>query len=130
MGFEPTIRYARMPDFESGAFDHSATSPSTWSKRRRDYSGSGLCFARGQTKTNYFLWQIHRITRNVQLVCVIYITLVAIVHNGRLQSDVHSRCLLGARCADAWYVPTCRVALVNVVEWRKLEKVVGKKLNN
>ncbi|MEN9891357.1 MAG: Serine/threonine protein phosphatase [Pseudomonadota bacterium] len=26
-GFEPPIRYNRMPDFESGAFDHSATSP-------------------------------------------------------------------------------------------------------
>ena len=27
MGFEPTIRYDRIPDFESGAFDLSATSP-------------------------------------------------------------------------------------------------------
>gem|GEM_PF-6949982 len=26
-GFEPSIRYNRIPDFESGAFDHSATSP-------------------------------------------------------------------------------------------------------
>lgn len=26
-GFEPSIRYDRMPDFESGAFNHSATSP-------------------------------------------------------------------------------------------------------
>ena len=25
-GFEPSIRYNRIPDFESGAFDHSATS--------------------------------------------------------------------------------------------------------
>ena len=32
VGFEPTIRYARMPDFESGAFDHSATSPEIRSK--------------------------------------------------------------------------------------------------
>ena len=27
VGFEPTIRENRIPDFESGAFDHSATSP-------------------------------------------------------------------------------------------------------
>jgi hypothetical protein len=27
VGFEPTVRYDRTPDFESGAFDHSATSP-------------------------------------------------------------------------------------------------------
>lgn len=27
VGFEPTIRYNRIPDFESGAFDHSAISP-------------------------------------------------------------------------------------------------------
>lgn len=26
-GFEPSIRYNRIPDFESGAFDHSATLP-------------------------------------------------------------------------------------------------------
>ena len=26
-GFEPSIRETRIPDFESGAFDHSATSP-------------------------------------------------------------------------------------------------------
>ena len=26
-GFEPSIRYNRIPDFESGAFDHSATFP-------------------------------------------------------------------------------------------------------
>lgn len=27
VGFEPTIRYNRIPDFESGAFDLSATLP-------------------------------------------------------------------------------------------------------
>jgi hypothetical protein len=27
VGFEPTIPETGMPDFESGAFDHSATSP-------------------------------------------------------------------------------------------------------
>ena len=27
VGFEPTVRYSRTPDFESGTFDHSATSP-------------------------------------------------------------------------------------------------------
>lgn len=27
VGFEPTIRNYRIPDFESGAFDHSAISP-------------------------------------------------------------------------------------------------------
>ena len=26
-GFEPSLRETRKPDFESGAFDHSATSP-------------------------------------------------------------------------------------------------------
>ena len=26
-GFEPSIRETRIPDFESGAFDHSATAP-------------------------------------------------------------------------------------------------------
>jgi hypothetical protein len=26
-GFEPSIRENRIPDFESGAFDHSATAP-------------------------------------------------------------------------------------------------------
>lgn len=26
-GFEPSIRTSRIPDFESGAFDHSAISP-------------------------------------------------------------------------------------------------------
>ena len=28
VGFEPTVRENRTPDFESGTFDHSATSPS------------------------------------------------------------------------------------------------------
>ncbi len=27
VGFEPTIRETRIPEFQSGAFDHSATSP-------------------------------------------------------------------------------------------------------
>ncbi len=27
VGFEPTVRQRRTPDFESGAFDHSATLP-------------------------------------------------------------------------------------------------------
>ena len=27
VGFEPTVRGYRTPDFESGTFDHSATSP-------------------------------------------------------------------------------------------------------
>ena len=27
VGFEPTVRENRTPDFESGTFDHSATSP-------------------------------------------------------------------------------------------------------
>lgn len=36
-GFEPSIRETRMPDFESGAFNHSATPPadakcSGWSR--------------------------------------------------------------------------------------------------
>lgn len=29
VGFEPTVRYNRTPDFESGAFDHSATFPTS-----------------------------------------------------------------------------------------------------
>src|ERR1700757_4705888 len=29
VGFEPTVRYNRTLDFESSAFDHSATSPAT-----------------------------------------------------------------------------------------------------
>ena len=28
VGFEPTVRVNRTPDFESGPFDHSGTSPS------------------------------------------------------------------------------------------------------
>src|SRR5580765_3037997 len=31
-GFEPSVRYKRTPDFESGTFDHSATSPK-WVQR-------------------------------------------------------------------------------------------------
>jgi hypothetical protein len=27
VGFEPTMRYSRMPVFETGAFNHSATPP-------------------------------------------------------------------------------------------------------
>ena len=27
VGFEPTVRETRTPDFESGPFDHSGTSP-------------------------------------------------------------------------------------------------------
>jgi hypothetical protein len=34
VGFEPTVRENRTPDFESGTFDHSATSPSTLSGLR------------------------------------------------------------------------------------------------
>ena len=30
VGFEPTVRDYRTPDFESGTFDHSATSPCTF----------------------------------------------------------------------------------------------------
>ena len=32
VGFEPTVRENRTPDFESGAFDHSATSPGSFSR--------------------------------------------------------------------------------------------------
>ena len=43
VGFEPTLRHNRKPDFESGAFDHSATSPE-WARiirggRDRDNHG-------------------------------------------------------------------------------------------
>ena len=30
VGFEPTVPETGTPDFESGAFDHSATSPEYW----------------------------------------------------------------------------------------------------
>jgi hypothetical protein len=33
VGFEPTVRYNRTPDFESGAFDLSATFPSLLLRR-------------------------------------------------------------------------------------------------
>jgi hypothetical protein len=36
VGFEPTLRHNRKPDFESGAFDHSATSPCTRRRGRGD----------------------------------------------------------------------------------------------
>jgi hypothetical protein len=36
VGFEPTLRRNRKPDFESGAFDHSATSPEIKRRRRGD----------------------------------------------------------------------------------------------
>src|SRR6476661_8894422 len=32
VGFEPTVRHNRTPDFESGAFDHSATAPDSVSR--------------------------------------------------------------------------------------------------
>ena len=35
VGFEPTIRYNRIPDFESGAFDHSAILPAIPHKENR-----------------------------------------------------------------------------------------------
>ena len=41
-GFEPWIRYNRIPDFESGAFDHSATSPCLC--RAADYSSAAAPF--------------------------------------------------------------------------------------
>ena len=50
VGFEPTVRHNRTPDFESGAIDHSTTSPDAAFSRRRDYSVSNrirpvcICF--------------------------------------------------------------------------------------
>jgi hypothetical protein len=35
VGFEPTIRGYRIPEFQSGAFDHSATSPEAPAAYRR-----------------------------------------------------------------------------------------------
>ena len=40
-GFEPPMRYKRMPDFESGTFNHSATSPGGFPAR------AGPCMIRG-----------------------------------------------------------------------------------
>ncbi len=47
VGFEPTVRIDRTPDFESGAFDHSATSPSFASVAREagEYSKAVFLFA-------------------------------------------------------------------------------------
>ena len=36
-GFEPSIRETRIPDFESGAFDHSAILPFSAGKKFLDY---------------------------------------------------------------------------------------------
>src|SRR5260363_476767 len=45
VGFEPTVRVDRTPDFESGAFDHSATFPISLSllpdASARRFYGSG-----------------------------------------------------------------------------------------
>src|SRR6478735_3762268 len=43
VGFEPTVRYERTPDFESGTIDHSATSPA---RPRRDYRRPGTAATR------------------------------------------------------------------------------------
>ena len=40
VGFEPTVLHNSTPDFESGAIDHSTTSPDAAFSRRRDYSVS------------------------------------------------------------------------------------------
>src|SRR5690606_2910924 len=51
-GFEPSIREARIPDFESGAFDHSATFPGTAFGRAGEYSiGARPPVAPGATVT-------------------------------------------------------------------------------
>ena len=43
VGFEPTVRHNRTPDFESGAFDHSATSPGfAWCEGRNSNSSGQL----------------------------------------------------------------------------------------
>jgi hypothetical protein len=39
VGFEPTLRQNRKPDFESGAFDHSATSPQEGSSKGANDTG-------------------------------------------------------------------------------------------
>lgn len=50
-GFEPPVRYKRTPDFESGTFNHSATSPG-WTHSDHEPSVRGRhdtgCGARGQ----------------------------------------------------------------------------------
>jgi hypothetical protein len=47
VGFEPTLRHNRKPDFESGAFDHSATSP-LGSARARFLAGGKANHRRGR----------------------------------------------------------------------------------
>ena len=47
VGFEPTIRYDRIPDLQSGAFVHSATSPAmrhyrAWQTMAEPRDGSAL----------------------------------------------------------------------------------------
>lgn len=46
VGFEPTLRHNRKPDFESGAFDHSATSPDDGAARPRRRCGRRMIRAR------------------------------------------------------------------------------------
>ena len=42
VGFEPTVRYNRTPDFESGAFDHSATFPGVGLLRKPPHFAAAL----------------------------------------------------------------------------------------
>src|SRR5699024_9296228 len=48
-GFEPSIRETRIPDFESGAFDHSATSPKKFSTRRIGSCRRRICSSLPET---------------------------------------------------------------------------------
>jgi hypothetical protein len=45
VGFEPTVRENRTPDFESGTFDHSATSPAALS----DLHQAGRCSTKNES---------------------------------------------------------------------------------
>jgi hypothetical protein len=61
VGFEPTLRHNRKPDFESGAFDHSATSPGVRIEGRESY-GQGA----EETTTSVALSESTRVSTNRQ----------------------------------------------------------------
>ena len=48
VGFEPTVRENRTPDFESGPFDHSGTSPNGFRLLELNCPVTRFCFHRGQ----------------------------------------------------------------------------------
>jgi glucose/arabinose dehydrogenase len=77
VGFEPTVRVNRTPDFESGPFDHSGTSPvGAWillkGQRIRERNSTGL----SETKPSTVIPEIH-VTRFLLLFCSLTIAACA-----------------------------------------------------